>query len=81
MGKRKLQSIKRDDLIRFFNVFKSEASLRMAYAVVGSSFHNAKGSNLIHTNIAVTAIKAKRADIKKNKRNGKIKTTTKKASS
>lgn len=70
IGKRKLHSIKRNDLIQFFDKLKSPSLLKMGYAVIGSSFKYAKSINLTHSNVAITAIKAKRGKIKKEKRNG-----------
>lgn len=72
IGERKLHSIKRNDLIRFFDKFKSPFTLRMGYAVIGSSFKFAKSNNLIQSNVAITAIKAKRGEVKKEKRNSGI---------
>jgi integrase len=78
IGKRKLHSIKRNDLIRFFDMLNSPVLLRMGYAVIGSSFQFAKSNNLINSNVAITAIKAKRGEVKKGKRNSGINNTPKK---
>lgn len=41
-GKRKLHSIKRNELVHFFNQLKTPSLLTMGYAVIGSSFKFAK---------------------------------------
>ncbi|MCD7967514.1 MAG: site-specific integrase [Clostridiaceae bacterium] len=69
LGSRKLLSIKRNDLINFFNKLQTPALLRMGYAVLGSSFKFAKANNLIRNNIATNAIKAKRGMVKKERIN------------
>lgn len=60
IGNRKIQSLKRDDLITFFNTIKSPFLLKTAYGVIGSSFKRAKQMHMIRTDMAVAAIKTKR---------------------
>lgn len=69
IGCRTMQSLQRDDLIELLNLFDSESKLTMAYAVIGSSFKHAKQLNLIHTNVAITAIRTKRRMELKRKAN------------
>jgi len=60
MGNRKMQSLKRNDLITFFNTIDSPSLLSLAYSVIGSSFKHAKQIHIIRTDMAVAAIKTKR---------------------
>ncbi len=78
MGQQKLHLIKRNDLLRFFDKLKTPALLRMGYAVIGASFKFAKSNNLINSNVAITAIKAKRGAVKKEKINSRQEDTPKK---
>lgn len=60
MEKRKMLSLKRNDLIAFFNTLISPSLLNTAYSVIGSSFKHAKKIHIVRADMAVAAIKTKR---------------------
>lgn len=60
IGNKKLNKITKNNLSIVLESFQSDALLKMAYSVLGSSFKYAKSKNLIAYNIAKPAIKASR---------------------